>query len=42
MLIYLFLQGWLLFLLLIVPCLLQAQTRSIGFNTKILEEIDRR
>ena len=28
-----------LFLLLTVPCLLQAQTRSIGFNTKILEDI---
>ena len=28
-----------LFLLLMVPCLLQAQTRSIGFNTKILEDI---
>ena len=27
------------FLFLMVPCLVQGQTRSIGFNTKILEEI---
>jgi Domain of Unknown Function (DUF1259) len=28
-----------LFYVLMVPCLLPAQTRSIGFNTKLLEEI---
>lgn len=28
-----------LFLILMAPCLLHGQTRSIGFNTKILEEI---
>ncbi|MCI0628771.1 MAG: DUF1259 domain-containing protein [Acidobacteria bacterium] len=32
-------RSFILLLLLSVPCVLQAQTRSIGFNTKMIEDI---